>query len=368
MSFAGDYYRGRRVLVTGHTGFKGSWACLWLHRLGAQVTGYALEPPTQPSNFALSGVEKLLERHVIGDLRNAALLSETIKAARPEVIFHMAAQPLVRLSYDEPAATFEVNVMGTVNVLEAVRRAGAPCTVVVITSDKCYENREHVWGYRECDAMGGFDPYSASKGATELVVSSYRRSFFDPARVADHGVRLASGRAGNVIGGGDWARDRIVTDVVRTLAAGQPVPVRNPAAIRPWQHVLEPVSGYLRLAARMATSEDPKRWCDGWNFGPRPGDEATVKSLVEAFVAAWGSGSWQDLSDAKAHHEAKILRLSIDKAVSELNWRPTWTFAETVHHTARWYRRWVNGEASMAPACHDDIAAFEAASARASAS
>jgi len=281
-----------------------------------------------------------------------------MKRAKPEVVLHLAAQPLVRLSYATPRETFDVNVLGTASVLDAVRELGGPCVALVITSDKCYENREHVWGYRECDAMGGYDPYSASKGAAELLVSSYRRSFFHPEKLSQHGVKLGSVRAGNVIGGGDWAKDRIVTDVVAALAGGKPVAVRSPKAIRPWQHVLEPLSGYLALAEKMMAEDDP-RWCDGWNFGPRTGDERPVAELVETFIEAWGEGSWDDQSGGQHPHEAKILRLCIDKACWELGWRPRWTFRDAVFRTARWFRQYhQDPDASMREACLDDLEAY----------
>ncbi len=355
----GQAFAGRSVFVTGHTGFKGSWLSIWLSALGARVSGYALAPPTSPSNFAASAVRDLLAAHHEADLRDIASLRGALQAAAPDVVFHLAAQPLVRQSYAQPRETFDVNVMGTVNLLEAVRVLGRPCVVLVITSDKCYENREQTWGYRECDAMGGHDPYSASKGAAEIAVAAYRRSFFPPAQLPRHGVKLASVRAGNVIGGGDWAKDRIITDVVRHLQAGQPVPVRSPRAIRPWQHVLEPLGGYLTLAARMLQSDDTAL-CDAWNFGPLPGEEVPVAQLVELFVQAWGDGAWQDVSDRQAPHEAGVLRLCIDKAIDQLAWRPRWSVAEAVRRTAQWFRRYY---ASPAPdalaACRQDIEAYE---------
>ena len=251
-------YMNKRVLVTGHTGFKGSWLALWLQRLGAEVYGFSLAPPTDPSNYALSNVRGVLGGETLGDIRDRAMLSNALAAFKPDVVFHLAAQALVRESYAQPFETFEVNVMGTASVLDAVRDMGRPCAVVCVTTDKCYENHEQVWGCRECDPMGGHDPYSASKGAAEILIASYRRSFFDPSLLRGHGVQLASARAGNVIGGGDWARDRIVTDTVTALTSGRPVPVRNPYAIRPWQHVLEPLSGYLTLAATMLEKPDAK--------------------------------------------------------------------------------------------------------------
>ena len=354
-----ETFSGRSVFVTGHTGFKGSWLSIRLHALGAKVTGYALAPPTSPSNFAASGVRDLLAAHHEADLRDGASLQAALQAAAPEVVFHLAAQPLVRESYADPRQTFDVNVMGTINLLEAVRVLGRPCVVLVITSDKCYENREQVWGYRESDALGGHDPYSASKGAAEIVAASYRRSFFPPQRLAQHGVKLATVRAGNVIGGGDWAKDRIITDVVCHLQAGQAVPVRSPRAVRPWQHVLEPLGGYLTLAAQMLQSDDPA-WCDAWNFGPLPGEDIPVRRLVELFVQAWGEGSWQDVSDPQEPHEAGVLRLCIDKAIDQLGWRPRWSVAEAVRRTAEWYRRFYAGSwPDTLAACRQDIEAYE---------
>ncbi|MCB2153409.1 CDP-glucose 4,6-dehydratase [bacterium] len=355
------FWNGKKVFLTGHTGFKGSWFALWLADMGASVTGYALAPPTEPSNFVVSGVQETLARHHEADLRDHEALVAAVREAKPDVVFHLAAQPLVRLSYREPRETFDVNVMGTVNLLEAVRLADHPCTVVVITSDKCYENREHIWGYRECDAMGGYDPYSASKGAAEIVVSSYRRSFFHPGKVAEHGIHLASARAGNVIGGGDWAVDRIVTDMVQCLSQERAVEIRNPQAIRPWQHVLEPLSGYLLLAEKMHGGENAELYCDGWNFGPLPGNEATVRRLADAFVEEWGSGSWDDQSHGNHPHEAGILRLAIEKAISKLDWYPRWNFGETIRRTSAWYRRYYAGEQAMRDACLADIQAYESA-------
>jgi CDP-glucose 4,6-dehydratase len=355
--FADSFY-GRSVLVTGHTGFKGSWLALWLHRLGARVHGYALPPSTWPSNFVASAIRELLHSHHEADIRETIRLQQALRQANPDVIFHLAAQPLVRESYVSPRETFEVNVIGVASLLDALRAFRQPCAVVVVTSDKCYENREQVWGYRESDPLGGHDPYSASKGAAEIVAAAYRRSFFPPHRLAEHGVQLATVRAGNVIGGGDWSKDRILTDVVRSLAAGAPVPVRSPRSVRPWQHVLEPLSGYLTLAARMLQTGEP-RWCDSWNFGPLPGDEAPVSRLVEMFIAAWGKGSWQDVSDPDQAHEARILRLCIDRATAELGWRPRWQVEQAVQRTAAWFRKFHGRHQSMRSACLDDIEAYE---------
>jgi CDP-glucose 4,6-dehydratase len=352
-------FRGKRVLVTGHTGFKGSWLSLWLHRLGAKVVGLSLLPPTEPNNFLASGVEELLDGHEVGDVRDFSVVNKTIDHAAPQVIFHLAAQTIVRESYETPRETFETNAMGTTHVLEAVRTRGKPCIVIVVTSDKCYENREQLWGYREGDAMGGHDPYSASKGVAELITQSYRRSFFDPARVASHGVKIASARAGNVIGGGDWAKDRIVVDAVLHMSKGEPIPVRNPRAVRPWQHVLEPLSGYLALAAKMDASDDAK-WCSGWNFGPRTGEEATVAELVTRLCSVWGNASWRDVSDPSQPHEAGILRLSVEKAMWLLGWHPTWDLQQTVEWTARWYQSYYYSQSTVSMREHSmaDLDAF----------
>ena len=352
------HLKGKSVLLTGHTGFKGSWMALWLASLGARVHGYSLAPPTSPSNYQVSRVREVLAGESIADIRDAAAVTAAVQRARPDIIFHMAAQPLVRDSYNTPRETFDINVMGTASLLDAVRAAARPCVVIAVTSDKCYENQEQTWGYRECDPMGGFDPYSASKGACELLVSSYRRAFFHPHKVSQHGIKLASARAGNVIGGGDWARDRILVDAVLALVEGNPIPVRNPNAIRPWQHVLEPLSGYLSLAAKLLTSDDPI-YASGWNFGPFPGAEAPVRILADLLCSRWGKGaSWKDVSDPHAPHEAGILRLSIDKAVSHLAWRPRWNLDRALLHTAEWYRTYYESKPSMNASCLSDITAY----------
>ena len=321
------------------------------------MTGYAL-PPTEPSHFAVAGIRELLEAHHEADIRDGERLAAAMKAARPDVVVHLAAQPIVREGYRRPRETFDVNVIGTVGVLEAVRTLGRPCAVIAVTSDKCYENREQAAGYRETDPMGGHDPYSASKGAAEIVAASYRRSFFPAATRTRHGVQLATVRAGNVIGGGDWAPDRIVPDLVRHLAAGQAVPIRNPRAVRPWQHVLEPLSGCLDLAAKMLAAADAA-WSAGWNFGPRTGDEATVAELAQRFCAAWGSGRWIDAGDPHEPHEVGTLRLCIDKAMTELGWRPRWNLAQALERTAAWYKRYGSEPAaSMRPASLDDIRSY----------
>ena len=356
--FAEPFAR-RSVFVTGHTGFKGSWLAIWLTRLGARVAGYALSPPTEPSNFVASGVRQLLAAHDEADVRDAARLADAIDRADPDVVFHLAAQPLVRASYARPLETFDVNVIGTAAVLDAVRSRAKPCVVVVVTSDKCYENPPRDGGYRETDPLGGCDPYSASKGAAEIVAAAYRRSFFNPETVARHGVKLATARAGNVIGGGDWAQDRILCDAVRSLVAGKAVPVRCPKAVRPWQHVLEPLCGYLTLAARMLRSDD-SHWCEAWNFGPWPDDELTVAGLVDRFAAAMGGGNWADTSRDEDPPEAGVLRLNIDKSVARLGWRPVWTPLQAIARAARWYRRFYDAPAAgMLNACLEDIEAYE---------
>jgi CDP-glucose 4,6-dehydratase len=336
MSFA-DTYRGKRVLITGHTGFKGSWLCEWLLSLGADVTGFALAPATTPALFDQLGLSARL-RHVLGDVRDLSAVRRAIDDTKPEFVFHLAAQPLVRLSYDQPVETYAVNIMGTVNVLEAVRLARRPCVVVSITTDKCYDNKEWVHSYREEDPMGGYDPYSSSKGAAELVIASYRRSyFFGP----DSKVKLASARAGNVIGGGDWALDRIVPDCIRALKRAEAIPVRNKIATRPWQHVLEPLSGYLWLGACLANSQLSSfgsQLASGFNFGPALSSNRTVADLVHEILKHW-PGRWDDKSDPKGVHEAKLLNLATDKAYHFLNWSPVWPFTETITQTMTWYRQ-----------------------------
>lgn len=351
-------FHGKTVFLTGHTGFKGSWLAIWLNKLGAKVTGYSLSPASEPNNFTASGVEALLERHIIGDIRDAAHLKTALADCQPDYVLHLAAQALVRKSYTEPAATFDTNVMGTVNVLEAVRATARPMSVVVVSSDKCYENREQDYGYRETDAMGGYDPYSASKGATELVVSSWRRSFFPADKIAEHGVGLASARAGNVLGGGDWAQDRIMTDIVAAIMSDKPVELRNPSAVRPWQHVLEPLCGYLTLAAKL--HEDPlPTWAASWNFGPTDASTLPVRDVVEMAIKSWGTGSWNDVSGDAKPHEAGLLKLNIEKAANELGWHPRWSIETCIDRTMGWFSALEDADGYMLATCLSDIKVYE---------
>ena len=345
-------FSGKRVLVTGHTGFKGSWMSMWLAKAGAEVVGYALAPNTERDNFVVSGVEQMLVESVIADTRDADRLREVVEKHRPEVVFHLAAQPLVRYSYDHPAETFHTNVVGAANVLDAVRAVGTSKATVVITSDKCYRNNEWEWGYREADALGGHDPYSASKAAEELVVSCYRDSFFGPA-----GLPLASTRAGNVIGGGDWSVDRIVCDAIRAFEAGTPLGVRSPASTRPWQHVLEPIGGYLLLAARMLA--EPGRYAEPFNFGPDAAAVYNVGRLCDMASAAWGEGAaWQQVGQPTVH-EAGLLALDSSRAHHVLGWSPLLSVDEAVEWTVGWYRARFDG-GDMAAFTGDQIARYEA--------
>ncbi len=339
-------FAGKSVFLTGHTGFKGSWLCLWLNRLGAKVTGYSLDLPTVPNHFSESQVQDLLESHQIADVRDQKKVEDAIRRSKPDLVLHLAAQTVVMEGYRDPFETFATNVMGTASVLEAVRVLNRPCSVVVVTSDKCYENREQVWGYRESDPMGEKDPYGSSKGAAELVVRSYRDSFFPVARILQHGIKVASARAGNVIGGGDWTEDALIVDVVKSLANGEPIRVRNPASFRPWNHVLQALSGYLALSERLLSTDDPI-YCSGWNIGPLPGNEIPVREVVELFLAEWGQGSWIDASNPNAPREARILRLAIDKAIWDLKWKPAWNVRESIRQTAQWYRHRQRNGGSM---------------------
>lgn len=332
-----DFYRGKRVLVTGHTGFKGSWLSVWLKELGAEVIGFALDPATPNDNFVLSGIGNEMT-DLRGDIRDADELNRVFEKYQPDIVFHLAAQPLVRLSYEQPVETYETNVMGTIHVLEAIRVTKSVKVGVMITTDKCYENKEQIWGYRENEPMGGYDPYSSSKGAAEIAISSWRRSFMNPEKYTQHGKSIASVRAGNVIGGGDWASDRIIPDCIRSLEANQPIEIRNPKAIRPWQHVLEPLSGYLLLAQKMWY--EPTKYCEGWNFGPKVESVTTVWDVASGIIEAYGYGEIRDVSDPKALHEAQLLMLDINKAKFQLGWEPKMNIRLTISLTSDWYKRY----------------------------
>ncbi len=358
----GGAFRGKRVLVTGHTGFKGAWLSEWLLGLGAKVTGYSLPPNTKPALFEQLGLASRLE-HIEGDIRDSAKLAKAVHAAKPNFVFHLAAQALVRESYARPIETFDVNAMGTAHLLDALRSSRKPCTVVLITTDKCYENREWVHGYREDDPLGGHDPYSASKAAAEIVIASYRRSFF-----ACHPVKIASARAGNVIGGGDWAADRIVPDCIRALQKKQPIPVRNKTATRPWQHVLEPLSGYLWLAALLANPRRskvaPTLLASAFNFGPGHESNRTVAELVAEVLKHW-PGRWEDKSDPKAVHEAGLLQLATDKAHALLDWSPVWSFPAAVAQTVGWYHETMASPQGAPALTARQIAQYQADAAKA---
>ena len=312
-----EFWKGKKVLITGHTGFKGTWLSLWLHQLGARITGYALSPPTKPSLFELTRLPELVDSR-IDDVRNAEALTACIHETQPEIVMHLAAQPLVRDSYRIPAETYAVNVMGTVHLLEAIRGCPSVKAVINVTTDKCYENREWVWGYRENEPMGGSDPYSSSKACSELVTAAYRQSFFNPDRYAEHGVAVASARAGNVIGGGDWAKDRLIPDCIRALLAGEPVKIRYPDAIRPWQHVLDPLHGYLLLARRLC--EEGVVFAEGWNFGPADGVSRPVEWVVRRTCEIWGNGARYEIEKSDHPHETNYLKLDSSKARSRLGW------------------------------------------------
>ena len=327
-----NIWRGKRVFITGHTGFKGSWLAMWLSDLGAEVTGYALEPPTEPSLFVQARVQQLVQ-HIHGDVRDMTALEAALVRARPEVVFHLAAQPLVRYSYEQPVETYATNVMGTVHLLDACRRIDDLKAVVCITTDKCYENREWVWPYRENDPMGGYDPYSSSKGAAEIAISAYRRSYFGGK------AGIASVRAGNVIGGGDWALDRLIPDLVRALLVGKRPLIRSPNSIRPWQHVLEALSGYLLIAERLMSGDMSA--ATAWNFGPADEDARPVRWIVERMLAEWGATGW-DVPGGEQVHEAQVLKLDCSKARSELGWRPALPLADALNKVAEWHKAVAN--------------------------
>lgn len=349
-------WHGKRVFITGHTGFKGGWLSLWLSSLGANVRGYSLDPSTDPSLFASAKVGSVLD-DIRGDIRNSATLDPALLSFAPEVVFHLAAQPLVRLSYGDPILTYETNVMGTARVLEAVRRTPSVRAVVVVTTDKCYENKEWIWGYRESDPLGGYDPYSSSKACAEIVSAAYRQSFFPTAKLSEHGVALATARAGNVIGGGDWSADRLLPDLVRGFLSGQPVRIRRPQAIRPWQHVLEPLHGYIRLAESLLT-HDPK-FATAYNFGPSDDDARPVAWIAETMARYWNDGAKWVLDPDPGVHEAGYLKLDASRARADLAWHPRLHLETALDWLVQWYRAW-NSKTDMHAFTLRQIANYEA--------
>ena len=342
-----DFWKGKRVFITGHTGFKGSWLSLWLQQMGAEVKGFSLEPPTTPSLFEVAKVADHMQSE-IGDIRDLTKLSQSIVSFNPDILLHLAAQPLVRYSYREPVETYSTNVMGTVNVLEASRQANNLKTIVVITTDKCYENREWEWGYRENEPMGGYDPYSNSKGCAELVVSAYRRSFFN----SNDTAAVASARAGNVVGGGDWAEDRLIPDILRAFEKQQPVIIRNPLSTRPWQHVLEPLSGYLVLAQHLW--QEGQTFAEGWNFGPKDDDCRPVQWILDKMVHFWGKGAYYEIDKSQQPHEANFLKLDCSKAATRLKWHPQWRLEYTLEKITTWHRAWLDRK-NMKNHCLEEI-------------
>lgn len=349
------FWAGKRVFLTGHTGFKGSWLSLWLQKMGAELTGFALAPPTEPALFDVAKVAEGMNS-IIGDIRDREMLEKALVEARPDVVIHMAAQPLVRASYDDPVGTYATNVMGTVHLLEAARRAPSVRAICIVTTDKCYENREWDWGYRENEAMGGYDPYSNSKGCAELVTSAYRQSFFSGAQDS-HGAAVGSGRAGNVIGGGDWAADRLIPDILRAIAEKRPVLIRNPLAIRPWQHVLEPLSGYLMLC--QALWDNPEVAAQAFNFGPSDTDARPVQWIVERMCALWGDDAEWTHDESVQPHEARYLKLDISKARADLGWSPRWPLSRALDSIVAWHRAWISG-ADMHSHCLTELEDFTA--------
>jgi CDP-glucose 4,6-dehydratase len=345
-----DFWRGKRVFLTGHTGFKGGWLSLWLQSLGTEVYGYALQPATTPNLFTVADINQVMAESMIADIRDAGRLAKAMRAVRPDLVFHLAAQPLVRHSYIDPVETYSVNVMGTVNLLEAVRQTPSVRAVINVTTDKCYENREWVWAYRENEPMGGHDPYSSSKACAELVTSAYRRSFLDHA-----GVALASARAGNVIGGGDWASDRLIPDILRAFDAGHTVIIRSPKAVRPWQHVLDPLAGYLLLGEKLYAN--PTNFAEAWNFGPRDEDVRPVQWIVERLVGGMPGASWQ-YDGALQPHEATHLKLDSSKARTRLGWQPRWNLESSLEKILEWHLAWSSGD-DMREFTLEQIHAFE---------
>ena len=347
------FWLGKKVFVTGHTGFKGGWLSLWLKSLGAEVYGYALNPPTTPNLFTEARVSESLVFNTIADIRDAALLEKAMLVSQPDIVFHLAAQPLVRYSYAEPVGTYATNVMGTVNLFEAVRKTSSVRAVINITTDKCYENRESLKPYTEDDAMGGYDPYSSSKGCSELVTAAYRRSF-----LAEAGVSVATARAGNVIGGGDWSENRLIPDIIRAITQGKSVSIRNPDSIRPWQHVLEPLSGYLLLAQKLF--EEGSGHAEGWNFGPNDEDAKPVQWIVDRLTKAWGDGASWALDGASHPHEAHYLKLDCSKAIARLHWQPMWNLVEAIEKICVWHKAHL-ASADMQAICLQQIKQYEVA-------
>ncbi len=336
-----NVYKGKTVLVTGHTGFKGSWLSIWLYELGANVVGYALDPYTDRDNFVLSKIgDKIID--IRGDVRNSGKLEKVFTDYQPEFVFHLAAQPLVRYSYENPVETYSINVMGTINILEAIRKTKSIKVGVMITTDKCYENKEQIWGYREDDKLGGYDPYSSSKGAAEIVINSWRKSFLNPDDYDKHGKSIASVRAGNVIGGGDWAKDRIIPDCIKALENGKNIEIRSPKSVRPWQHVLEPLSGYLLLGEKMYN--EPIKYAEAWNFGPELSSIIPVWDIAQMIIDNYGEGELKNVSKSNVPYEAKLLALDISKARFNLGWKPTLGIDETVKFTVEWYKNYKSGD------------------------
>ncbi len=350
-----NFWQGRRVFLTGHTGFKGSWLCLWLTKMGAHVSGYSLEPPTNPNLFSMASVGDLV-KSIIADVRDGETLAAKIKEENPEIVMHLAAQPIVRDSYKNPVNTYAINVMGTVNLLNAVRESKSIKAVVNITTDKCYENKEWAWGYRENEPMGGYDPYSNSKACSELVTAAFRDSFFNVKAYNQHGVAVATARAGNVIGGGDWAADRLVPDCVKSLLANQEILVRNPLAIRPWQHVLEPLSGYLVLAEKLYN--DGPKYAEGWNLGPDDSSAMPVQWVVESLCSKWGGMASFKVDKGPHPHEANYLKLDCSKAKTELGWKPKWDVDRALDAIVDWYRAMQNGK-DMREICLRQIESYD---------
>ncbi|MBF0154181.1 MAG: CDP-glucose 4,6-dehydratase [Magnetococcales bacterium] len=356
------FWQGKRVLVTGHTGFMGGWLTLWLAHLGARVTGYALAPPSQPNLFEVARVADGV-RHEIGDIGEAERLQRLVQEVQPEVVFHLAAQPLVRYSYQAPVETYASNVMGTLHVLEAIRHAGGVRAAVLVTTDKCYENNGWHWGYREIDRLGGHDPYSSSKAAAEILIGSYRHSYFTPGEGGTRPPAIASVRVGNIIGGGDWATDRLIPDIMRSFSKGEPVLIRNPAMTRPWQHVLEPLRGYLMLAEQLCHATDGHTFAEAWNFGPDDSDAKPVIWIVEQLVKRWGEGAAWTLDQGAHPHEATLLKLDSSKAKARLKWFPAWNLDQVLTHTLEWYRRHGRRE-DMRAVCMEQIASYQEISSR----